>query len=339
MYRATTSRLIWLFLPVFIVAGCERQQHLVEQHLLEFGTIIEITMITDDLTQAERLLNEIEQRLRIQRNQWHAWEDSDLTRFNRKLHQGTSAEVPASLIHLIHLSRHYHDATGGLFNPALGKLVAAHGFHGSEPDMSTVAEIKRDIPGMQDLSVEANTAVSSNPYLQIDLGGIAKGYAVGLLGDYLDKNGIDHYIINAGGDMVTAGNRFGRPWRIGIQNPFAPGVVASLEIEGKHSLFTSGNYHRKYWRGESLAHHIIDPRSGEASSGQSSATVLTTDPVLADVAATTLMIDGLQSYHGLALSLQIQDYLLISEQREIIVSRSLAEKIEITAPWPIRIVD
>jgi thiamine biosynthesis lipoprotein len=339
VYRATTFRLTWLFLLVLIVGGCERRQHLVEQQLLEFGTIIEITMITGDLTQAELILTEIEQRLRIQRKQWHAWEDSDLTRFNRALRQDARAEVPASLAHLLQLSRHYHDATGGLFNPALGKLVAAHGFHGSKPDMNTIAEIKRDIPGMQDLNVAANSAVSNNPHLQIDLGGIAKGYAVGLLSDYLDNNGIDHYIINAGGDMVTAGNRFGRPWRIGIQNPFAPGVVGRLEIDGKHSLFTSGNYHRKYWRGEELAHHIIDPRSGEASSGQSSATVLTADPVLADVAATALMIDGLRGYHGLAASLQIQDFLVISEQREIIVSRSLAEKIEITVPWPTTIVD
>ncbi len=339
MHRTTTHRLAWLFLPVFIIAGCERQQHLVEQQLLEFGTIIEITMITGNLIQAERLLTEIERRLRIQRLQWHAWEDSDLTRFNRALRQGNHAEVPASLAHLLQLSRHYHDATNGLFNPALGKLVAAHGFHDSGPDMNTIAEIKRDIPGMQNLTVEANTALSSNPHLQIDLGGIAKGYALGLLADYLDSNGIDHYIINAGGDMVTSGNRFGRPWRIGIQNPFAPGVVASIEIEGKHSLFTSGNYHRKYWRGEDLAHHIIDPRNGEASSGQSSATVLTSNPALADVAATTLMIDGLQSHHSLALSLQIQDYLLISEQRQIIVSRSLAGKIEISAPWPIKIVN
>ena len=339
MYRATTSRLAWLLLTVCIVAGCERRQHLVEQQLLEFGTIIEITMITNDLTRAQRLLTEIEQRLRIQRNQWHAWEDSDLTRFNNALLKDARAEIPASLNHLIRLSRRYHDATQGLFNPALGKLVAAHGFHGGEADMDTIAEIKLDIPGMQDLELEANFAVSNNSYLQIDLGGIAKGYAIGLLGEYLDKNGVDHYIINAGGDMVTAGNRFGRPWRIGIKNPFAPGVVASLEIEGKHSLFTSGNYHRKYWRGEDLAHHIIDPRSGDASSGQSSATVLTADPILADVAATALMIDGLHGHHRLASSLQIQDFLVISEQREIIMSRSLAEKIEISAPWPTTIVD
>ena len=339
MYRATTFRLSWLFLLVLIVSSCDRRQHLVEQQLLEFGTIIEITMITTDLPRAEQLLAEIERRLRVQRSQWHAWEDSDLTRFNMALQQSSRAEVPASLVHLLQLSRHYHDATGGLFNPALGKLVAAHGFHGNEPDMKMIADIKRDIPGMQDLRIESGSAVSSNPHLQIDLGGIAKGYAVGLVSDYLDNNGIEHYIINAGGDMVTAGNRFGRPWRIGIQNPFAPGVVARLEIEGKHSLFTSGNYHRRYWRGEDLAHHIIDPRSGEPSSGQSSATVLTGNPILADVAATALMIDGLRGRHNLALSLQLEDFLVISEKREIVMSRSLAEKIEITAPWPITIIN
>lgn len=339
MYRATTPRLISLFLLILIVSGCERRQHLVEQQLLEFGTIIKITMITNDLTRAEQLLTEIERRLRFQRNQWHAWEDSDLTRFNLALKQGSATEVPTSLARLLQLSRHYHDATGGLFNPALGKLVAAHGFHGSKPDREMIAEIKLDIPGMQDLRIESNSAVSNNPHLQIDLGGIAKGYAVGLVSDYLEDNGIDHYIINAGGDMVAAGNRFGRPWRIGIQNPFAPGVVASLEIEGKHSLFTSGNYHRQYWRGEDLAHHIIDPRSGEPSNGQSSATVLTGDPVVADVAATTLMIDGIRHSRELAMSLQIDDFLVIGENREIMVSRSLADKIKITAPWPITIIN
>jgi hypothetical protein len=61
--------------------------------------------------------------------------------------------------------------------------------------------------------------------------------------------------------------------------------------------------------------------------------------VLADVAATALMIDGLRGHHDLALSLQIEDFLLISEKREIIMSRSMAGKIEIIAPWPVTIID
>ena len=109
-----------------------------------------------------------------------------------------------------------------------GKLVAAYGFHDGSTDEDAVAEIRRDIPNMHDLRIDGSSASSSNPDLQIDLGGIAKGYAIGLIGDLLERNGIEHYVINAGGDLLVAGNRFGQPWRIGIQNPFAPGVVARL---------------------------------------------------------------------------------------------------------------
>jgi len=215
-------RLIWLC-AIVVIAGCERRQHLVEQHLLEFGTIIEITMISDDLLLAERLLAEIEQRLKRQRKQWHAWEDSDLTRFNLELQRDSTAEIPASLSHLLQLSRDYQDASGGLFNPALGKLIAAYGFHGGDVDAQAIAEIRLDIPDMRDLQIDGDMASSRNPHLQIDLGGIAKGYAIGGIAEFLDGNGIDNYVINAGGDLVIAGSRFGRPWRIGIQNPFAPG--------------------------------------------------------------------------------------------------------------------
>ncbi len=338
MYRATTFRLIWLCALLAIV-GCERRQHLVEQHLLEFGTIIEITMVSADLVRAEKLLAEIEQSLKRQRGQWHAWEDSDLTRFNLELQGDTGARVPASLSHLLRLSREYHDSSGGLFNPALGKLVAAYGFHDGNVDAEAIARIKLDIPDMRDLQIDGDHARSRNPHLQIDLGGIAKGYAIGLIADFLDSNGIENYVINAGGDIVLAGNRFGRPWRIGIQNPFAPGVVASLELEGRHALFTSGNYARSYRQGDGMRHHIIDPRSGESARGQSSATVLGVDPVRADVAATALMIDGLQQYRELSQALQVQDFLVISEAREIIVSQLLAERIQMVANWPVRIVE
>lgn len=296
-------------------------------------------MITGDLPQAESLLDAIEGRLRRYRSLWHAWEDSDLTRFNAELQRNGQARVPESLAELLQLSRAYHDASGGLFNPALGKLIAAYGFHDGRIDTTAIAAIRQDIPSMHDLAIDGNRATSSNPALQIDLGGIAKGYAIGLIADFLDANGIEHYIVNAGGDMKIAGNRFGRPWRLGIQNPFAPGVIASLELKGSHSLFTSGNYHRQYWRGDKRAHHIIDPRSGKSSRGQSSATVLMRDPVRADVAATVLMIDGSRKTANLALSLGIDDFLIVSESREILVSRSFFDKIEINLSWPIRIVN
>ena len=340
MYRATTFQLALpcLLLLLSGLSSCDRRQHLVEQHLVEFGTIIEITMITGDLPRAEQLLTEIERRLRHYRKLWHAWEDSDLTRFNAELQRSGQARMPDGLAELLRLSSEYHDASGGLFNPALGKLIAAYGFHDGEVDTATITEIRQDIPTMRDLVFDGNRVTSNNPHLQIDLGGIAKGHAIGLIADYLDANDIKHYIVNAGGDMKIAGNRFGRPWRLGIQNPFAPGVVASLKLEGSHSLFTSGNYHRQYWRGGKRTHHIIDPRSGESSIGQSSVTVLLRDPVRADVAATVLMIDGLRKTADLALSLGVDDFLIVSESQEILVSQSFFEKLEIELPWPVTIV-
>lgn len=338
MHRTARYCLIWLYC-VALLTGCERRQHLVQQHLLEFGTIIDITLISDDLPKAEALLHRIEQQLRRQRAQWHAWEDSDLSRFNRQLQQQGSAEIPASLAPLLELSLAYHEASDGLFNPALGKLIAAYGFHDGKQDARAQAEIRRDIPDMRDLRIEGIRASSGNPQLQIDLGGIAKGYAIGLIGDFLEQNGIEHYVINAGGDLLLAGNRFGKPWRIGIQNPFAPGVVASLELEGKHSLFTSGNYARSYRQGGALRHHIIDPRTGAPARGQSSATVLALDPVRADVAATVLMIDGMRRPRALAKALEIDDFLIVGEAREILISRSFAQKVEILSHWPTKIID
>jgi len=336
--RRQAIQLARLLLPLLLLAGCEPRQQLVEQHLLEFGTLIQISLVTDDLGRAEEVLHDIEIRLREYRKQWSAWEDSDLTRFNAALQTTGSARVPASLAPLLGLSRHYYDASGGLFNPAIGKLIAAYGFKDAPADEAAISRLRRDLPGMHDLVIDGDRATSLHPDLQIDLGGIAKGYAVGLIGDLLEGNGIRDYIVNAGGDMQIAGSRRGRPWRIGIQDPFAPGVVASLEVEGKYCLFTSGNYHRRYLQGGALRHHIIDPRSGEPAHGQSSVSVLTRDPVLADVAATALMIDGIHNSADLALSLGLSEYLIVGDSREIRVTDGFAEKLRIEPGWKVEII-
>jgi thiamine biosynthesis lipoprotein ApbE len=88
-----------------------------------------------------------------------------------------------------------------------------------------------------------------------------------------------------------------------------------------------------------MKHHIIDPRNGMPSVGQSSATVLTLDPVRADVAATALMIDGFSGYRELAPALEIDDFMVIGEGREILLSQSLAEKIQLRVSWPVTIIN
>ena len=322
------------------MTGCENQPQLVEQRILQFGTIIDLSLIHHDLAKAEKTLAEIEKQLADYRANWHAWEDSDLSRFNRALLSSKAIAIPSSLNQLIDLSHHYYLSSNRLFNPALGKLIAAYGFHGSsEPDQEAIAAIQKDMPGMLDLQIEGQWATSSNEHLQLDFGGIAKGYAIGRIAAYLQRQGYEHYLINTGGDLVTSGNKFGKAWRIAVQNPFKPGAIASIELLGRHSLFTSGNYQRFYRKDNNRVHHIIDPRTGSPSAQISSATVLTSDPVLADVAATTLMIGGLENPQSLAQSLGVDDYLVVSEDQKIIISRSLADKLEVIIDLPVRIID
>ena len=327
-----------------MLSACNHQDQpvsqLVEQRILQFGTIIDVTLIHADRSKAETALTQIESQLLVYRKNWHAWEDGDLFRFNQTLLDTSKAPVPESLKKLLVLSQQYYQQSQYLFNPALGQLINAYGFHGkSEPNTPLIKLIKTDIPTMLDLKINQQAAHSSNPHLQLDLGGIAKGYAIGLIASYLSDSGFEHFLINAGGDLNASGKKFGKPWKIGIQNPFEPGAIAGVSLTGNQSLFTSGNYQRFYKQAEKLIHHIIDPRTGDPSKNISSATVLSTDPVLSDVAATTLMIDGINNHRSLAKSLGVKDYLIVSEDKKIIITRSFAQKINITSDWPVLIVD
>ncbi len=341
MHRSTRRWLTLILLGITVLlAACEQQPYLLEQRLLEFGTIIDITLIHRDVAKSEQALLEIEQRLSIYRQSWHAWEDSDLSRFNQALSGTQRVAIPASLLDLINLSQQYYLRSNRLFNPALGKLIAAYGFHGqSNADEVLIKSIQQDLPTMLDLEIQNRLATSHNIHLQLDFGGIAKGYAVAQIARYLDQQGFEDYLINAGGDLITSGTKLGKPWHIGVQNPFEPGAIASINLSARQALFTSGNYVRFYRKGDKKIHHIIDPRTGKPSKFLSSATVLTSDPVLADVAATTLMIDGLDNHRLLAALLGIEDYMIIDENQKIIISGSFAEKIELASDLSVTIIE
>jgi len=339
LHRSAHRSLILLAI-VALLAGCNKNEFLVEQRLLEFGTVIDISLIHSDRDKAESALVEIERRLATYRSQWHAWEDSDLTRFNQSLARGESTDIPASLNELIRLSQAYYERSQQLFNPAIGKLVAAYGFHESlKPDNELIESLRQDIPVMPDLLISDGRARSTNLNLQLDFGGIAKGYALALISDFLYQQGFENFLINAGGDLLVSGDNRGKAWRIAIQDPFRPGAIASVSLRGRHALFTSGNYQRFYRQDGKIVHHIIDPRSGAPSVRISSTTVLASDPVLADVAATSLMIDGLENDRSLAESLGIEDYLIVTEDRKISLTRSFAKKIELLSDRPVSIID
>jgi thiamine biosynthesis lipoprotein len=143
--------------------------------------------------------------------------------------------------------------------------------------------------------VETETKVSFGiTGMEIDLGGIAKGYTSSRVMDIFREHGVKHGLVSLGGNVQAIGTKKnGKPWRVAIQNPESEmEYLGVLNIEDK-CVITSGGYERFFEKDGVHYHHIIDPRTGyPADSGLISATIISEDGALADGLSTSLFIMG-----------------------------------------------
>lgn len=181
------------------------------------------------------------------------------------------------------------------------------------------------LTGLEKIMVEADRISFVQAGMQITLGGIAKGYAVGQALQALEEAGIGHALINAGGDIATSGPKpDGSPWLIELSNPDDTSqYITAFSLQGQ-SVATSGNYER-YFDPEKQAHHLLNPLTGYSASECISVTIITTDPALADVLATAVFVmgpeQGLQFIEGLGQA----EALIIDNDRQIHRSTGLGK--------------
>ena len=139
----------------------------------------------------------------------------------------------------------------------------------------------------------------NNDAVRIDLGGIAKGYAVDRAADIIGRCGISKAMVSAGGDSRILGDRRGRPWVIGIQHPRdSEAVVLRLALSDS-AISTSGDYERFFIDNGQRVHHIINPSTGRSATASWSATVIGPDAMTTDALSTTVFVLG--AAKGLAL--------------------------------------
>jgi thiamine biosynthesis lipoprotein len=320
------------FIIMLLMAGCS-QPAIYQKEFFAFGTLVEVTIYGADRLLADKAFETARQQFEAMTEVWHAWRPSAVTRANSLITTGKSFEVEPQLLPLIQRAKSLSKQSEGLFNPAIGKLIALWGFHNNDyanrrpPSNSKIKALVEKYPCMCDLMLTGTRLSSTNRYVQLDFGAFAKGYGVGQVVDRLRKMGIENLIINAGGDLRAIGNHGDRPWRIGIRNPRGVGVVASVEINRDESVFTSGDYERYFvFKGERY-HHIIDPRTGYPARGVTSATVIDVDSGAADAAATALVVAGPDRWVSIARAMRVRDVLLIDSQGRAHMTPSMAERL------------
>ncbi len=312
--------------------------------ILAFGTIVELSLFDVSAAEGDKLSSDIRNMMEAFHHRWHAWENGPLLALNHALSQSGHSRLSADDAALIAQSLTLAKASGGLFHPALGKLIALWGFHSNElpqspPSKQAIDATLAMLPALDQISVDSNSNEiynRSGKPVYFDLGGFAKGVIIDRSIEVLRQHGVNNAIVNAGGDLRAIGAAGERPWRIGIRHPRDFGVFASLTIKEDESVFTSGDYERYFEYEGRRYHHIIDPRSGAPADSVASVTVLHHDGATADAAATALFIAGTQQWQRVAKAMGIEHVMIIDKNNKVLITPELAQRMEYeVSPPPI----
>lgn len=243
--------------------------------------------------------------------------DSEISDLNNK---GSIVFRSPYFYPVLERSKEVFDKTGGSFDPTVGPLIGAWGF-GPEKQIPDLDSLEVDsllkITGFSELDFDQQKATLPANY-RLDFSAIAKGYAVDLVGELLEGQGVEDYLVEIGGEVRCRGkNDQGKSWSLGIEDP----TVAILEQEllavvrlKNLSLATSGNYRNYYERDGRIYAHIIDPRTGyTAKHNLLSASVFALDCMTADAYATAMMVMGLDASKQLVELEEIEAILVYQE--------------------------
>ncbi len=304
-------RNVILLAAMLALWSCAREEPVAQVDLLAFSTTVSFSVHAPPETFYQSVVPALEKRMQELEVQWRSFGDGALAVLNQTLEAGGCATTDEATLQLIVAASHYSELSGGLFDPTLGLSVDAWGFRDyGQSEYADAPEIKGR------LSIDGDRLCADAP-LRIDLGGIAKGAIVLELARVLKAFDVHNAIINVGGDLLVLGSRGNTPWRVAIQHPRRAGVIAQIDAADGDAIFSSGDYHRTSVKDAQITHHILDPRTLAPSTGAIATTVIHTNPLLADAAATALLVAGPEQYEATAKSMNITRAVLIDQQLNI----------------------
>jgi len=326
----------WLAAVLFslpLLTACSEQK-IYRYQSFAFGTLIEVKIRGTDKSLADQASANLFTDFDRMHKDWHAWTPGKLTETSTLLETGKWFAADKSVLPLIKLSKQYSLQSKNLFNPAIGKLIELWGFQGEEraqkpPGQETIANLLDKLPTANDIEIKNQRLRGLNSQIQLDLGAIAKGYAVSIGLLKLQAQGIENALINTGGDLCGIGDRGQGPWRIGIRSPSGKGIIASIDLGKDECVFTSGDYESNFIYEGRRYNHILDPRTGYPANKVTSVTVLHKNGSLADAASTALFVAGPNDWQEIASEMGISEVMMIDKQGRIIMSPSMQKRIKL----------
>ncbi len=296
-FRMNLALLPMLLLAVILClsASCDREKPY-EKETFVMGTQAWITIYGLDAEEAEAAATEALRELHRIEGLMSNWKtDSEISRLNRESN-GAPHKLSTELFHVISRAVYFSDVTSGAFDISARPLVQLWGFQGGAAKLPTGSEIDEALKrvGYKKLMLDVESeSIILPPGMELDLAGIAKGYAVDRSVAVLKQHGVDRGMVNLGGNIYAIGSPPGKKgWTVGIRDPRGGRkVVGSLLLEDE-AVATSGNYENFVELEGKIYGHIIDPRIGEPVSRMLSVTVVASTALEADAISTGFFVLG-----------------------------------------------
>ena len=283
-------------LSLFLLSGCSKDQ--TDQTLTYtdslFDTVISVQIYDSDdeslIDNCKEICTKYDDMFSNTKN------DSEISKINNA--NGQAVEVSDDTISLLKTAIHYGDISNGKFDITISPVSSLWDFQSEDPGIPDDTDIQSALTHVnyKNIQINGNQVSLTDSEAAIDLGGIAKGYIADQLKDYLESQGVEHAMINLGGNVLAIGKKpDGSDYNIGIQKPFdtTGDPITSVKIADQ-SVVTSGDYQRYFKKNGKIYHHILNPSTGYPyDNGLSSVTIITDSSVNADALSTTCFALGL----------------------------------------------
>ena len=266
--RAAAAVLL-LSLMIITYTGCGDKEPVSDTRFC-LDTACEIKIYGMKEKEAEEIVDEAFVRINEYENMLSKTvQGSDIYKINTA--RGKAVEVSADTAELIGMAVDMGRLSGGAFDITIGRITDLWDFKSEKPKLPAAENIEKALSSVDFTQIETEKTKDGkasvrleNPEAQLDLGGIAKGWIADRTGEFLEKNGVEHAIINLGGNIAVIGEKEeGTPWSIGIERPYSDRTEIMGMVEAADAtVVTSGIYKRMFKKDGKLYHHVLNPDTG-----------------------------------------------------------------------------
>lgn len=255
--------------------------------------------------------------------------DSPISSVNNQAGEAP-VEVPDELRDIILRARHMSEISSGAFDitwKGMGKLWNLRDPAFTPPTEETIQEAIARVD-YRKLEVNGNRVRLKERGMQIGLGGIAKGYGIDRAGRVLRDAGLANFYVDGGGDILVAGLKHGRPWRVAVRHPrMGSSQFMAVVDMSDGAIVTSGDYENYRIHEGRRYHHILDPRAGKPAQGCQSVTIITAKAETADALATAAFVLGPREGWNLILQQANTEAMMVDASGELHLTSGFSKKI------------